>query len=114
MNKKAFLEETYNSAFEDELEKIALSTKTLSSALRKAAIKANKYDVMGRAFLLPEKNMDKSRMLGAKMLKLKRPYLNKAIKTAKEGDSKRLRGMLQSILSESKLSKSMLEKGLLK
>ena len=45
MNKKAFLEETYNSAFNDELEKIALRPKTLASAARKAAIKGNRYEM---------------------------------------------------------------------
>ena len=33
MNKQAFLEETYNSAFEDELEKIAISPKKVTDAL---------------------------------------------------------------------------------
>ena len=42
MNKQAFLEETYNSAFNDELEKVALSGKTLASYSRKRAVSANK------------------------------------------------------------------------
>lgn len=36
MNKQAFLKETYNSAFKNELEKIALKIKTMSSAGLKA------------------------------------------------------------------------------
>ena len=35
MNKRAVLQEIYQSSFNDELEKVALSTRTMKSALRK-------------------------------------------------------------------------------
>ena len=41
MNKEAFLEETYNSAFEDELEKLSFKTES-AEQLYKAMAKASK------------------------------------------------------------------------
>jgi len=49
MDKQAYLENVYNSAFNDELEKIALSSKTLISAARKAGISRAKMDAARKA-----------------------------------------------------------------
>ena len=69
MNKQEFLEETYNSAFEDEFEKIALSTNLLNRAGLAAS---KKMGLKGTLAIGPKKLTRQGAKVELDMLKLKR------------------------------------------
>ena len=84
MNKQAFLEETYNSAFNDELEKNAISTSLLSrsiasrltKSLHKATNKNIKNEMKSISETLLNKSKNKKINIDISMKSLKDRFLN--------------------------------------
>ena len=103
MNKQAFLEETYNSSFNDELEKIAVSAKTIISSGRKALVKSVKSK--GSTALDYGATRRNVRAIAASNLSKERSLLNDYITDArKKIDKGDLREHVQNLLSESRIA----------
>ena len=83
MNKQAFLEETYNSAFNDELEKIALSTKLYSSVIGELAPDLLEKSYGGGRYLSDIQYWKKPLRRAAEVLLSKRNQIRKIIRNAK-------------------------------